>query len=287
MLVLDTETRTDASQALLFGGYRFYDRGACLEEGLFYGDDLPSEDRAILEAYEASRTADTDPRHGSARLALLSRRQFNEDKFFEVAVGQRGLIVGFNLPFDLSRLACEVGYARGRFAGGFSLALCDYDDGKGVRRINEHRPRIVIKHIDSKRAFIALTSSHNPDRVDLIPEGSRTGNPDGSYRFRGHFLDCRTLAFALADQGFSLASACEAFGVEHGKVTVDRHGIVTPEYIDYNRRDVLATAELAFKLLDEYDRFGLPLQETRAYSPASIGKAHLRAMGISPIFSRR
>jgi hypothetical protein len=82
-------------------------------------------------------------------------------------------------------------------------------------------------------------------------------------------------------------NACEAFGVVHGKGSTERHGIVTPEYIDYNRRDVLATAELAQKLLEEYDRFGIALQETRAYSPASIGKAHLRALGIPPILERR
>ena len=58
-------------------------------------------------------------------------------------------------------------------------------------------------------------------------------------------------------------------------------------YIDYNRRDVEATAALAFKLLEEYDRFDVDLQETQAYSPASLGKAHLRKMGIAPILERQ
>ena len=48
-----------------------------------------------------------------------------------------------------------------------------------------------------------------------------------------------------------------------------------------------ATAALAFKLLEEYDRFDVDLQETQAYSPASLGKAHLRKMGIAPIFERQ
>ena len=65
------------------------------------------------------------------------------------------------------------------------------------------------------------------------------------------------------------------------------HGIVTPEYIDYNRRDVKATAALAYKLLEEYDRFDVELQETQAFSPASLGKAHLRKMGISPVLERQ
>ena len=44
MLVFDTETRVDATQKLTFGSYRFVVAGECLEEGLFYGDDLPKAD---------------------------------------------------------------------------------------------------------------------------------------------------------------------------------------------------------------------------------------------------
>ena len=60
----------------------------------------------------------------------------------------------------------------------------------------------------------------------------------------GRGLDLRTLAFALTDRGYSLETACAAFGVEHGKQVTEIHGVVTEEYINYNRRDVLATAEL-------------------------------------------
>ena len=88
-------------------------------------------------------------------------------------------------------------------------------------------------------------------------------------------LDAKTLAFALTDQGMSLERACELFGVEHGKQKVKRHGVVTAKYIDYNRRDVLATCELTEKLLAEYALHPIPLQVTKAYSPASIGKAYL------------
>jgi len=45
--------------------------------------------------------------------------------------------------------------------------------------------------------------------------------------------------------------------------------------LDYNRRDVQATAELAFKLLAEYAKHPINLQPTKAFSPASIGKSYL------------
>jgi hypothetical protein len=44
---------------------------------------------------------------------------------------------------------------------------------------------------------------------------------------------------------------------------------------------------LAVKLLEEYDKHDITLQETKAYSPASIGKAYLQKMGIQPILQRQ
>jgi hypothetical protein len=275
MLVFDTETRTDATQSLTFGSYRFIVAGRCLEEGLLYGDDLPQSDLQILQAYVATR-----------RLRLLTRPQFLA-KFYQAVYKGRCLLVGFNLPFDLSRIAYDVTPARGRFAGGFSLGFWSYLDKSGKERANQYRPRIGIKHIDSKRALKGFTGRNDPDKSDLIPEESSNGTPEKGYKFRGHFLDLRTLAFALTDRGYSLETACEAFGVEHGKQQAARHGIVSEEYIDYNRRDVLATWELAVKLLEEYDKHPITLQATKAYSPASIGKAYLHAIGIKPVLERQ
>ena len=282
MFVIDTESRTDATQRLTFGSYRFIVRGVCMQEGLFYADNLPGPDRDILQAYVATHKADAV----DTRLHLLTRREFI-DRLYHAVYKGRCLLVGFNLPFDLSRMAYDFKPARGRFAGGFSMGIWSYLDTMGREHAHQYRPRVGIKHIDSKRALKGFTARNEPDRVDLIPEDSATGKPEKGYKFRGHFLDLRTLAFALTDKGYTLESACEDFGVEHGKTRPDRHGVVTPEYIDYNRRDVLANSELAVKLVEEYDKHPISLQPTKAYSPASIGKAYLRAMGIEPILERQ
>jgi len=199
----------------------------------------------------------------------------------------RCLVVGFNLPFDLSRIAYDFTKARGRFAGGFSLGLWSYLDKTDWEHPNRYRPRVGIKHIDSKRALKGFTARNEPDQADLIPEGSPTGEPEPGYKFRGHFLDLRTLAFTLFDKSYSLESLCEELKVDHPKRPAARHGIVTEEYIDYNRGDVLATFEVAVKLLEEYEKHPIPLQVTKAYSPASMGKGYLRAMGIEPILERQ
>jgi hypothetical protein len=284
VLVLDTETTTDATQRLLFGRWRVYQDGRCISEGLFSADDLPTPDRAILADYLRSHSAETDE---PQPLLLLTRHQFLTDVFWPVAYKGRGLVVGFNLPFDLVRLSIGWGTARGRlYGGGFSLAVASYVKDRRTLE-NRYRPRIAVKSLDSKRALLGFTRAREPDVVDQIPEGSPDGGPDPHYAFRGHFLDLRTLAFALTNQSHSLASACAAYRVAHGKGIAGQHGIITPEYVDYNRRDVLATWELFEQLHTEYGRHPIALPLWQAYSPASVGKAYLRAMGIRPVLARQ
>lgn len=85
-LVIDTETAIDATQALNFGSYRFialndgkHPVGSCLEEGMFYADDLPQrypEGFAVLQRYVAEHEADLDVRRHRKPLHLYSRREF-------------------------------------------------------------------------------------------------------------------------------------------------------------------------------------------------------------------
>jgi hypothetical protein len=284
ILAFDCESRTDPAQALTFGSYRFAVDDRCLEEGLFTAADLKRNEKAVVARYARTHDAETDP-SGNREIQWRSLSDFLT-YLYRMAYQGRALVVAFNFPFDASRLAYDFGNARGRYLGGFSLKLFNYRDRAGNLQAHPFRIGIAIKPIDSKRALKQFSGGIEQDEEDRIPEGSTTGRPEKNYTFRGHILDARTLAFALTDRGLSLEDACELFGVEHGKQKVKQHGIVTPGYITYNRRDVLATCELTRKLLDEYALHPIPLQVTKAYSPASIGKAYLRAMGITPILKR-
>lgn len=281
VLVFDTETTTDPAQALVFGCWAYYrwtEQGD-LEKaagGIFYADDLPERDSkayGVLEAYaedyryEMGSDLDRD-------LGFLSRREFIDEVFYPAAYGDEALVVGFNLPFDLSRLAVRAAPARRDFYGGFSLQLADYRTDDGSWRENPHRPRIVYKTIDSKRALIQFSSSH--EQAPWEPHWS----------FGGRFLDLRTLAFALTNKSHSLQSACEAFQAEHSKTSAAAHGEVTPDYIDYARQDVRATASLLVEVRKEFDRHPVALDPWRAYSPASLAKAYLREMGVEPALDR-
>lgn len=71
-LVIDTETTTDPSQALLFGSARVvainsdgHARGTCVQETIFYGNDLPTRNPvgfATLQHYVSEHEADLDVR---------------------------------------------------------------------------------------------------------------------------------------------------------------------------------------------------------------------------------
>ena len=220
-LYFDTETRVDATQRLTFGSFRFIDGAECLDQGFFYGNDLPNKDRKTLKNYVAY---DRKSAQGLRLLTLhefLSGNKKDYGDLFKAVYKGRCLFVAFNHPFDLSRIAHDFTNARKRFAGGFSLGIWPDPRTTDHELRYKFRPRIAIKHIDSKRALIGFTAQRSTDEEDLIPEGSTTGKSDEGYIFRGHFLDLHTLAFALTDRNYSLETACE--GIRGGAHETTRH----------------------------------------------------------------
>jgi hypothetical protein len=127
-LVFDCETNTELSHQLRFGAYQVYQGVKLVEAGVFIDpDSLTNEEEDLLKCYASSR-----------KLRLLTKQQFVEDVFYGMAYDLRATIVGFNLPFDLSRLAIRHGTAKGKtMRGGFSLQLST----------NRWRPRVQIKHL--------------------------------------------------------------------------------------------------------------------------------------------
>jgi hypothetical protein len=286
-LFLDTETTTDFTQRLLFGSYQFCegdeDQGqlVCKEEGLFHADDL---EKIYPVGYECLREYARNHKANvgagvPGRLKVMSRTEFVENIFWRIAYQARALVVAFNLPFDLSRLALDCGEARGSSWGGFSFVLWGrWDPEKECVKPHPDRSRIVIEHVNSRMAFIHFGRPRKTDPQDQRPADGIP--PDPHYSYQGRFLDLKTLVSAVTGDPHSLDSAGEAFGVAHPKTQIAEHGVITPEYIDYNRRDVLASRELLERLREEFDCHPIDLDPCDAYSSASIVKAYFRAMGL-------
>jgi hypothetical protein len=273
ILVFDTETEIGPAQRLNFGSYwwGYPDTLKTIDEGFLYADDLSArypEGLECLKQYAAGRkhsfiTGNT------ATLQFRSRREFVEKMFYPAAYKTRALVVGFNLPFDISRLAVDSGLARGgSLSGGFSFTLSDYKAANGQFKEHLYRPRICVKFLDRRRSFIGFKK---PSRTDPNFE-----------HFPGYFLDLKTLGFALTNQSGSLETMCETFAVEHKKLAAQEHGRITDRYIEYNLRDLLATFELFQKLRADFDLHPIDLEPYKTFSPASIGKKYLLGMNAIP-----
>jgi hypothetical protein len=267
ILCADTETTLEA-QSLNFGAYQFCEANShgnysCREEGLFHADDLPAAQRELLRRYVAKENRKKSG--PGAKLKLYSRSAFVE-KVMYVAIQADAVIVAFNLPFDLSRLAVEYRVARGAGGRGWSFVVFRYRSKKtGEWLPNSFRPRIQLRPKDSKAAFIRLAN----------------GDMNQPYRI-GRFLDLKTLVWALRNKSLSLDSACREFKVP-GKLDHLPTGRVTREEISYCRGDVTASVGLLNATLAEFKRYrigGLPPE--KAFSAASIAKAFLGTMGIVP-----
>jgi hypothetical protein len=130
--------------------------------------------------------------------------------------------------------------------------------------VNPERPRIVITSLNSKMAFIKLSSNRHRDEWPNEPR----------------FLDLRTTTWALRNESYSLERACKAFNVP-GKLKHKPTGRVTLKEIKYCRQDVAATHGLLNAAREEFDRHPIDLNPDGAYSPASIAKAYLSVMNIT------
>ena len=258
-LTFDCETTICPAQALRVGFYQIHNGTDLQEEGAFYLEETLS--RAELETLTAYCK-----KHG---LKLLTRDQFNIDVFLRVGYELMGTVIGFNLPFDISRVAIKHSEARGSMRGGFSFNLVE----------SERHPRARAKHLSANASLIDFAMPG----VQETPRGMRRKGLKVA-KHRGYFVDVKTVAAALTSRAHSLESLCMALGTITQKHTSEDHGaMLSPSYLDYARADVQATWECYLKLKAVYDKHGLSRGLPRILSEASLGKAYLSEMGIQPI----
>ncbi len=259
VLVLDCETTTDQVQQLLFGSYQYCrEKGreyVAVQEGIFYADDLDLQSLTILREY-----CDTN------KLPLLSQSEFWRRIFWR-AVRANAAIVGFNLPFDLSHSALE-GTWTPRQGGAWSFTTGQYfnETASQVKEDTWNTPRIIIKPKDGKGAFFRSTRTR----------GSKVFPPV-------RCADLKTLIWALQSKSATLESACVDLYHVPGKLSGHTPtGRVTIEEIEYNRQDVRVSTGLLNAARADFDLHPIKLRPEKAFSPASIAKAYLDAMGIIP-----
>ena len=230
------------------------------------------KERAIFYDPESLSAADVEVIQSYAEhhdLEAMSVRAFRARVFLKYGYTRCGSIVGFNLPFDISRLAIGHGPARGHMRGGFSFKLTP----------DKRDPNVRVKHLNARAALIDFAA---PGKAELSRGERKRGIKIKPHR--GFFLDLKTFAAALTSQSFSLKRLTAFLGVPTQKLETDEHGgPLTPEYLDYARADVQASWECFLRLKQRYAEHGLETESHRILSEASIGKAYLKQMGVEPL----
>jgi hypothetical protein len=283
VLVLDTETHVmrGVGQVLLVGGYLVAEWNdeqqayRVTERGVFIPDDAPAEARRIVTSFSHARDLVTLTRTEFARLLTQEGYELGS------------LVVGFNLPFDLSRIAVNWGPGRRAYRTGFRLMLFPK---------SYSAPKIRIRTSARPRAFIEWGSYKGASKR----EGGRKVFP-------GRFLDLQRWTYVLTGKKLSLEQACELFGVPYRKREVE-YGRLAEQLLTYLLEDVEATWELFLSMREEWNRLpftpipspapelvpNIPPEEAcidldpdavlphRLQSPAGIAKALLRKLGIQP-----
>jgi len=258
VLIIDCETATDTTQELLFGSYQYCrqvgNQYVVVQEGIFFADNLDVEKIGVLRQY-----------CNVQKLLLFSQSDFLRHVLWR-SVRAGALIVGFNLPFDLTHSALDACWTTRR-GGGWSLKTGQYLNKKTNEPTEDtwNTPRIVVTPKDSKGAFFRSTYTRTGQKYPPLS-----------------CADLKTLVWALQSKSVSLESGCELYRVPGKKGGYKPTGQVTTDEIDYNREDVGATLRLLNAVRADFDTHPIKLSPTEAFSPASIAKAYLQAMGIIP-----
>ncbi|MFC1506400.1 hypothetical protein ACFLQ6_04945 [Thermoproteota archaeon] len=250
--VIDTETTNDPYQNLLFGSFGIWVSDKLHRFIIFYSDNSSKTKVNILKNHVKKLQIN------NVKVELIPVSYFKDMIFYPWIYHAKARLVGFNLPFDISHLAIHYGLGRRKWKGGFTFTLSKKRFLLPIR----------IKSLDSTKAFIEFVKP------------SRRNQKYPIKHFKGRFLDLRTLGFALTNSKLTLDSACKLFQTEYRKTKTEEHGKITPEYINYNISDVLATYNLHNKMIQRYNSFHLDLKPEKTYSPASIGKQYLKQMQI-------
>jgi len=104
--VIDTETTADQYQNLKFGSLGIWISGRLHRFILFHSDKLTGKELSVLRDYARKHPVEDV----KIEVTLVSR--FIDDVFYPWVYDAHALLIGFNLPFDISRLAVRHGLGR-------------------------------------------------------------------------------------------------------------------------------------------------------------------------------
>ena len=237
-LTFDCETELTPAQRLRVGAF-LYRRDNQNTIGLFY-------DTSVLSSEEVFVVSDYCFAHGYDFINVLQFDHF----LARIAQNEEAAIIGFNLPFDFSRIATQWHISNGKWRNGFTLDF------------SSSQVSLKVKHLSARKSLFQWSSKK---------------------LCRARIIDVMTLGAAMLGRSHSLKSLAQTLNTSSQKREAE-HGLqLSNDYLDYLVADVLTTQECYEKLRDEYNSYGLSTPIDKIYSEASLGKAYLREFGIQPL----
>ena len=263
VLTISTEVTSDQQQSLTFGSCAVWINGTLYKICLFHDKNLNQKKVDVIR-----QVGDTLQKEKDCIVTVSSKDEFVAKVFYPYVYEARAKCVGFDLPYELSRLAASWGTAR-KIQDAFSIKLV------------EDRPRlpaIKIKSINSNAAFIQFATP-------LRTKSEKKQVPTHKV-YRGYFLDLKTLCYAMSNESFDgISNVAKTFGVEtHLK---NKKGI-TEDAIRNNVEKALTVHNLYCKIIPVLENIFLvkPNDSNKLYSPASIGKLYLEKLNIKPLLKK-
>ncbi len=258
-VVFDTETTTDMAQAPRLGTYLVCEGDKLHEQGIFYNPSvIKKTDLRTLMRYAAKED-----------LTHLTLEQFVDTVLYKYGYDYNGTIVGFNLPFDISRLAVHWAESSKKERGWWSLKLSQ----------KKYFPRVQIKNLSGKASIVQFASMGSRNATWAMRKKNLQ-----VLAYRGTFVDVATLAHALYSKVYSLKDLTRDLDTPHKKIKSDEHGKrLTHKYLGYAMNDVWATWDCYIELKRRHEGYGLSTPINKIFSEASLGKAHLKEIGIKPL----
>jgi len=264
VLSLSTETTSDQQQALTFGSCAVWINGTLYKICLFHDDD--DLDKKKIEL--AKQVGETLQQQKGCTVLVMPKSEFVTNVFYPYVYTARAKCVGFDLPYELSRLASSWTTAR-KVQDAFSIKLVEN---------NPRLPSIRIKSINSNAAFIQfVTPLRTKSEKKKIPTHKV---------YRGYFVDLKTLGYAITNDSFdTLHDIAKKFGFDTDKKYCKG---ITKKSIQDNMEKTLTIHHLYSKITSVLqDTFQIrPNHSNKLYSIASIGKLYLEKLNIKPFLEK-
>ena len=263
MLSFSTETTSDQHQTLTFGSCAVWINGTLYKICLFHDESLDQKKVDVIR-----QAGETIEKEKGCIVTVSSKDEFVTSVFYPYVYDARAKCVGFDLPYELSRLAASWGTAR-KIQDAFSVKLVD-----GIPRL----PAIKIKSINSDAAFIQFATP-------LRTKSEKKKVPTHKV-YRGYFLDLKTLGYAMSNISFDgINDVAKTFGVD---TNLQNKKGITKDVVRNNVEKTLVLHKLYCKIISVLqDTFLIkPNNANKLYSPASIGKLYLEKLNIKPLLEK-